>query len=81
MATANQDGDVKPVKKEMGSRDAAGASSQCGHERLPQTGEQPLEKGRAQHSAGCDSHIKLCLMSSIPKSQQMGHLRIRGPMI
>eukprot|EP00957_Ditylum_brightwellii_P202468 15330278-Ditylum_brightwellii.AAC.1 len=44
-------------------------------------GNNPLAKGRAQQSAGCDSHIKLCVLSSIPKSQQMGHLRTRGPVI
>eukprot|EP00957_Ditylum_brightwellii_P035555 2695709-Ditylum_brightwellii.AAC.1 len=48
MAIANQDGDAKPVGKEMGIR----------HERLLQTGEQPLGKRGAQHSAGHDSHIK-----------------------
>eukprot|EP00957_Ditylum_brightwellii_P126780 9663932-Ditylum_brightwellii.AAC.1 len=44
-------------------------------------GNKPLAKGRAQHSAGCDSHIKWCVLSSIPKSQQMCHLRTRGPAI
>eukprot|EP00957_Ditylum_brightwellii_P159617 12150267-Ditylum_brightwellii.AAC.1 len=44
-------------------------------------GNNPLSKGGDTHSAGCDSHIKLCVLSSIPKSQQMGHLRTRGPVI
>eukprot|EP00957_Ditylum_brightwellii_P046896 3559476-Ditylum_brightwellii.AAC.1 len=44
-------------------------------------GTSPLAKGGAQHSAGCDSHTKLCVLSSIPKSQLMGHLRARGPVI
>eukprot|EP00957_Ditylum_brightwellii_P120817 9214885-Ditylum_brightwellii.AAC.1 len=42
-------------------------------------GNNPLAKGGAQHSAGCNSYIKLCVLSSIPKSQQMGHFRTRGP--
>eukprot|EP00957_Ditylum_brightwellii_P008364 632900-Ditylum_brightwellii.AAC.1 len=42
-------------------------------------GNNPLVKEGAQQSAGCDSHIKLSVLSSIPKSQQMGHLRTRGP--
>eukprot|EP00957_Ditylum_brightwellii_P082883 6301460-Ditylum_brightwellii.AAC.1 len=41
----------------------------------------PLVKGGAQHSACCDSHIKLCVLSSIQKSQQMGYLRTSNPMI
>eukprot|EP00957_Ditylum_brightwellii_P006639 504097-Ditylum_brightwellii.AAC.1 len=44
-------------------------------------GNNPLAKGRAQQSTGCDSHIKVCVLSSIPKSKRMGHLRIRGPVI
>eukprot|EP00957_Ditylum_brightwellii_P131426 10023800-Ditylum_brightwellii.AAC.1 len=44
-------------------------------------GNNPLTKGGAQYSAGCDSHIKLYVLSSIPKSQRMGHLRARGPVI
>eukprot|EP00957_Ditylum_brightwellii_P033411 2531154-Ditylum_brightwellii.AAC.1 len=41
----------------------------------------PSTKGQTQHSAGCDSHIKLCVLSSISTSQQMGHLRTRGSAI
>eukprot|EP00957_Ditylum_brightwellii_P134984 10292134-Ditylum_brightwellii.AAC.1 len=44
-------------------------------------GNSPLAKGEAHHSAGCDSHIKLCVLSSIQKSQLTGHLRTRGPVI
>eukprot|EP00957_Ditylum_brightwellii_P079003 6008849-Ditylum_brightwellii.AAC.1 len=44
-------------------------------------GNNPSAKGGAQQLAGCDSHIKLCVLSSISKSQRMGHLRTRGPMI
>eukprot|EP00957_Ditylum_brightwellii_P086069 6547990-Ditylum_brightwellii.AAC.1 len=44
-------------------------------------GNNLLAKGGAQHSPGCDSHIKLCVLSSTPTSQQMGHLRTRGPVI
>eukprot|EP00957_Ditylum_brightwellii_P011931 900092-Ditylum_brightwellii.AAC.1 len=44
-------------------------------------GNNPLAKGGALHSAGCDSHIKLCVLPIIPKSQQLGHLRTRGPAI
>eukprot|EP00957_Ditylum_brightwellii_P037733 2853772-Ditylum_brightwellii.AAC.1 len=32
-------------------------------------GNKPMAKGGAQHSARCDSRIKLCVLSSIPKSQ------------
>eukprot|EP00957_Ditylum_brightwellii_P051449 3900538-Ditylum_brightwellii.AAC.1 len=32
-------------------------------------GNKPLAKEGAQQSAGCDSRIKLCVLSSIPKPQ------------
>eukprot|EP00957_Ditylum_brightwellii_P131972 10062941-Ditylum_brightwellii.AAC.1 len=44
-------------------------------------GNHPLAKGGAQHLTGCDSHIKLCVLLSIPKYQQMGQLNTIDPEI
>eukprot|EP00957_Ditylum_brightwellii_P159371 12131459-Ditylum_brightwellii.AAC.1 len=47
--------------------DTAGFSSLCSHERSPKTGNNPLAKGGTQYSVECDSHIKMCVLSIIPK--------------
>eukprot|EP00957_Ditylum_brightwellii_P051024 3869242-Ditylum_brightwellii.AAC.1 len=74
MVTANQDGDAKPVKRGTGSRQQGACYTlslwcdivEMQLEPVPianmrdccRQGNNPLVKGGAQHSAGCDSHIK-----------------------